>query len=161
GGGGAERHAQGRGGRGEAVSHPDVLIVGGGVIGLTTAYYLAGEGVRVRVVERGEVGREASWAGAGIVQPGGPERASSGFERVRAHSSRLYPQLSRELRELTGLDNGYLVCGGVEVPDPDEPHTLPTEEWHSEGTGYSHVGRGELESLWPGLHPALTAGVHL
>jgi hypothetical protein len=54
--------------------HPDVLIIGGGVIGLTVAYYLAREGVAVTVADKGEMGQEASWAGAGIIPPGNPER---------------------------------------------------------------------------------------
>src|SRR5262249_12654658 len=58
-------------------THPDVLIVGGGVIGLTTAYYLAREGVSVRLLDRSAPGTEASWAGAGIVPPGNPQRAVS------------------------------------------------------------------------------------
>ena len=40
---------------------PDVLIIGGGVIGLTTAYFLAREGARVEIVDKGDFGAEASW----------------------------------------------------------------------------------------------------
>src|SRR5262249_59632935 len=97
-------------------SHPDVLVLGGGVIGLTTAYFLAREGVAVAVVDKGDFGQEASWAGAGIVPPGDPAHARTPFDRLRAHSVALYPTLSAELRERTGLDNGYLRCGGLEFP---------------------------------------------
>ena len=47
----------------------DVLIVGGGVIGLSLAYELAGHGAAVRVIDAGQPAREASWAGAGILPP--------------------------------------------------------------------------------------------
>ena len=43
----------------------DVIIVGGGVIGLSIAYVLAREGVQATLLDRRELGREASWAGAG------------------------------------------------------------------------------------------------
>ena len=33
----------------------------------------------------------------------------------------MYPALSATLREQTGIDNGYVVCGGMELPDPEEP----------------------------------------
>ena len=63
----------------------DVLIVGGGVIGLSTAYYLATRaGLKVAIHDRGELGQEASWAGAGIIPPGRPETAvcrSAGSKR--------------------------------------------------------------------------------
>ncbi|MFQ5734837.1 MAG: FAD-dependent oxidoreductase, partial [Planctomycetaceae bacterium] len=48
----------------------DVIIVGGGVIGLSTAYELAGRQRSVCLLEQGPMGREASWAGAGILPPG-------------------------------------------------------------------------------------------
>src|SRR5438105_3652958 len=96
-------------------AHPDVLILGGGVIGLTTAYFLASEGVSVSVVDRGEFGHEASWAGAGIIPPGNVVRAHTPVDRLRAVSSTRFPELSRSLRDETGIDNGYLVCGGIEM----------------------------------------------
>ena len=46
---------------------PAVVIVGGGVIGCAIAYYLAQAGVRVTILERGEVGGEASGASAGLL----------------------------------------------------------------------------------------------
>ncbi|MDP1679330.1 MAG: FAD-dependent oxidoreductase, partial [Candidatus Nitrotoga sp.] len=47
----------------------DFLIIGGGVAGLSTAQRLLQQGALVTVLERGEVGREASWAGGGILSP--------------------------------------------------------------------------------------------
>src|SRR5436190_20334328 len=85
--------------------HADTLIIGGGVIGLTTAYFLAGEGVRVTLVDQGDFGQQASWAGAGIIPPGNPGRARTPFDLLRARSSCMYPDLSRALREATGIDN--------------------------------------------------------
>jgi glycine oxidase len=142
--------------------HADVLIIGGGVIGLTTAWFLSREGASVVVVEQGEVGRQASWAGAGIIPPGDPARAHSPIDVLRAHSSTLYPWLSEQLREQTGMDNGYLVCGGIELPDPDEPgRELPTEEWHSEGIRFEVLDRASLHRLQGDLAPELDRGAFL
>lgn len=46
-----------------------VIVVGGGVIGLMTARELVEAGAQVTLIERGETGRESSWAGGGIVSP--------------------------------------------------------------------------------------------
>jgi glycine oxidase len=110
-------------------------------------------------MDRGDLGRAASWAGAGILPPADPERAHSPFERLRAHSIRLYPGLSHELRERTGLDNGYRVCGGIEVPDPDEP--VPSHEWHGEGVTVREVSGAELRAIEPGLAPEFVRGLHI
>src|SRR5262245_2219093 len=97
--------------------HPDVLVLGGGVIGLSTAYFLAGRGASVAVLDQGEHGRQASWAGAGIIPPGDPASARTAYDLLRAHSAALYPTLAAELRNATALDTGYTVCGGIELPD--------------------------------------------
>src|SRR5689334_17483138 len=107
--------------------HPDVLILGGGVIGLSTAWFLAEAGASVAVVDKGDFGREASWAGAGILSPAKLELAQTALDRLRAHSWNLFPSLSQRLREETGIDNGFLVCGGLELfLDADEESS---DEW--------------------------------
>ena len=65
-------------------SSADIVVVGGGVIGLTTAYELARAGQRVAVLDRREFGQEASWAGAGIIPPGNLDQARSPFDRLRS-----------------------------------------------------------------------------
>src|SRR4051812_10508092 len=93
----------------------DVVIVGGGVIGLSAAYALAREGVRATGLDRGALGRAASWAGAGIISPGWGRPSGHPVAALRPRSARLYPEWPEALREATGLDNGYRPCGGVDV----------------------------------------------
>lgn len=47
----------------------DVIIVGGGVIGMLTARFLHNAGLEVMLVDQGELGRESTWAGGGILSP--------------------------------------------------------------------------------------------
>jgi D-amino-acid dehydrogenase len=49
--------------------HSDILIVGGGIIGTACAYYLAGEGLSVTLIERGEIGYGCSYGNAGWIVP--------------------------------------------------------------------------------------------
>jgi glycine oxidase len=111
--------------------HPDVAIVGGGIIGLTCAYFLAKAGLSVEVFDRGDMGKEASWAGAGIIPPGNPAKAATPIDKLRAIGSVRFPEFSAELRELTGLDNGYLKCGGIEFIEEDPTEIL--DLWRNEG----------------------------
>lgn len=94
---------------------PDCLIVGGGVIGLSLAYELAGRGAHVEVIERGAFGREASWAGAGILPPANRATAIHPFDQLRALSHELHPAWAEKLYEETGIDTGYRECGGLYV----------------------------------------------
>lgn len=139
-------------------THPDVLIIGGGVIGLTTAYFLARSGVRVEVVDQGDLGREASWAGAGILPPGGGA-VHTPYDRLRSRSVAMFPGLSDDLREQTGIDNGYLRCGGLEFPGEDE--AAAAEEWRGEGISFTVLDGPALQLLEPALAPGLGPAFHI
>jgi glycine oxidase len=126
----------------------DVFIIGGGVIGLTTAYYLTTRyGARVSVFDRGGLGKEASWAGAGIIPPGNPHKAESEHDWLRAAGSELIAELSDELRGGTGIDNGYRVSGGVEFPETP----FDTAAWTREGTEWLEVSGKHLRTIEPAL----------
>ncbi|MBA4186431.1 MAG: glycine oxidase ThiO [Planctomycetaceae bacterium] len=129
--------------------HPDVAIIGGGIIGLTCAYFLAKAGLAVEVFDRGDMGKEASWAGAGIIPPGNPVAAATPIDRLRAIGSMRYPGFSAELRELTGLDNGYLRCGAIEFLEDDPTEIL--DVWRAEGIVYDRLHRQVREVIAPGL----------
>jgi glycine oxidase len=137
----------------------DILIIGGGVIGLTTAYFLAREGMRVEVVDRGGLGTEASWAGAGILPPGNPKFARTPFDQLRAHSAALFPQLSAELRERTGIDNGYLRSGGLELVGAGDHASA--QEWQGDGILAEEVDEAGARKLEPALAAGLGGAVFL
>src|SRR5262245_8392874 len=115
----------------------DFCILGGGVIGLTTAYFLAKGGGRVIVLDKGECGQEASWAGAGILPPSKLGQAQTPFERLRALSAALFPELSQQLLERTGVDNGFRVCGGLEFKSVHQ--AADHEEWHGPGARVEEI----------------------
>ncbi len=139
--------------------HPDVLILGGGVIGLTTAWLLAEAGARVEIVDKGDFGREASWAGAGILVPAYLEHTPTAYDQLRAHSWALFPSLSQRLRDQTGIDNGYLVCGGLEVFTAADEES--SDEWHGEGITFEELNGEELQRRFPDLSPAVARAYYL
>lgn len=85
----------------------DVLIIGGGVIGMMTAWQLAEAGCSVTLVERRRCGEEASWAGGGIVSPLYPWRYSEPVSSLSRYAEHEYPQLAARLFEETGIDPEY------------------------------------------------------
>lgn len=138
-------------------SIPDVLIIGGGVIGLTTAYTLTRQGASVAVLDRGALGQEASWAGAGIIPPGNPDSHLLPYELLRAVSSARFPSLSAELLEATGIDNGFRICGGIEWFDED--YSELAKAWTAEGIPYEFVPSDGFELLEPALASSLAPAI--
>src|SRR5262245_28996108 len=83
---------------------PDVVILGGGIAGMTTAYYLANAGVKSVVVERDAIGSHASGFAYGGLSP------LSGFgipgpqAEIAQDGMRLHRELAKSLLEETGID---------------------------------------------------------
>lgn len=84
-----------------------VHIIGAGVIGLSVARECLAAGQAVVIWERGEPGREASWAGGGILSPLYPWRYPAAIDALAAVSQGVYPQLCDALRAATGIDPEY------------------------------------------------------
>jgi glycine oxidase len=83
----------------------DVVIVGGGVIGLTIARALRQRGVRdVVLIERGQLGAEASWAAGGILGPQIESDRADDFFQLACASRDLYPAFANALNEESGTD---------------------------------------------------------
>jgi glycine oxidase len=97
----------------------DVVVVGAGMIGATTAWFLRREGLRVALLDRGPAGREASWASAGMIQPYGPKDDASWSARAVRLSRELYEDLEPRLFEETGRRIGYGGEGGLVIAFED------------------------------------------
>ena len=86
-------------------SNPDVVIVGGGVIGLTIARALALRGVKnVIVIERAMLGKEATTAAAGILAPQAEADGPDDFFSLACRSRDMYPDFANNLHEETEID---------------------------------------------------------
>lgn len=120
---------------------PDVVVVGGGVLGLTIARHLRADGHSVCLLERHQCGREASWAGAGILAPCNPQRSDPLFH-FQERSLELFPHLCAELQQETGIDVEYERCGELELV------------FHKQAMGISRADeRGATGKLFVGDHP--------
>jgi glycine oxidase len=80
----------------------DAIIVGAGIIGLTLAIELNKQGLRVLVVEKGEPGREASWAAGGMLVDS-PGETRPELRELATASARMYPEFVHELQDESGL----------------------------------------------------------
>lgn len=90
-----------------------MVVVGAGIIGLTTALELARVGHKVCVLERGHAGREASWAAGGILSPLPPDDPVPEFRDLLDQSLALFPAYCADLLEQTGIDPEFWRCGAT------------------------------------------------
>ncbi len=90
----------------------DVVVVGGGIIGLATAWELKRRGATVTVVERDGLGRGASWSGGGLLSPLPPGICPDSLRPLLDDSLKRYPGWCTELAERSGIDPEYWQCGG-------------------------------------------------
>jgi len=92
-----------------------MIVAGAGIIGLSCAWRLARCKIPVTVFDAGEAGGEASWAGAGMLAPGGEMDEASPLTEMALGSLALYPDFVEALREASGVAIDYQRCGALEL----------------------------------------------
>lgn len=102
---------------------PDVIVVGGGLMGCSVAYRLAKDGIRALVLERSIPGAEASSAAAGILSPSIESHGNALALQLGRRSRELHAALAEELDELHGVDVGFRRCGVVKLAFAEEEVT--------------------------------------
>jgi glycine oxidase len=95
----------------------DVIIVGGGIIGLSLSIELRKQGASVLVVERGEPGREASHAAGGMLANCGNETPAL-LQALANASANMYPEFVHELQDESGVDVDLRANGTLLFPAP-------------------------------------------
>lgn len=127
----------------------DCIIIGGGVIGMLSARALMQRGVKVTIVERGPFGREASWAGGGILSPLYPWRYGDAVNQLARKSQQQYPALSDELLRISGIDPEFRKCGLL-VLDIDSVEKA--EQWvQNYNIDLQWFGADQAQALEPSL----------
>ena len=93
----------------------DAVVAGGGLVGASIALELARAGLRVGLFDRGEMGREASWAGAGILSPAPESAAMIPLVELGKASMALYPEFVETVEEISGHSAGYRPKGTLQA----------------------------------------------
>ena len=126
--------------------HFDVVVVGAGIAGTTSAYYLAKRGVRVCVLEKGEVAGEQSSRNWGFVRQQGRDPAEI---PLMIESNRIWQGLERELNaDIEWIQGGNLITFGT------EKEQAGWERWVETARGFGLesrvLNRAEIDELVPG-----------
>ncbi|MGW1133695.1 glycine oxidase ThiO [Streptomyces griseoluteus] len=141
---------------------PDVLVIGGGIIGLVTAWRAAGRGLTAAVVDPAPGGGAARVAAGMLAAVTELHHGEEGLLALSLTSARRYPQFAAELAETTGRDLGYRRSGTLAVAfDSDDRAQL--REVHELqlrcGLDSRWLSGRECRRLEPMLAPGVRGGL--
>lgn len=137
----------------------DCLIIGGGAIGMLTALELHKNGLKVKLLDRGATGQEASWAGGGILSPLYPWRYDAAVTKLAHWSQTHFPDFLHQLAQDTGIDPEYSRNGFLVLSHEEEPQA---SQWAAQyGYRLETVEPQQVAELEPCFNPAsLEAGLY-
>jgi sarcosine dehydrogenase len=122
-----------------------IIIVGGGIVGCSTAYHLAHLGLEVCLIESGKLTSGSTWHAAGLV---GQLRTNANITQLLGYSVDLYNRLEKE----TGLSTGWKMNGGLRLACNKERWQevlRQTTTAHSFGLQMELLTPKEAQDLWP------------
>jgi sarcosine dehydrogenase len=127
-------------------SHVQIVVIGGGIIGCSTAYHLSRDhGAEVMLLEQGHLTSGSTWHAAGLV---GQLRSSASITQVLRYSVDLYKRLAQE----TGLETGWKMSGCLRLATNEDRWTeyrrLATTAG-SFGMEMALLSPSEVKSMWP------------
>lgn len=136
-----------------------MAVIGGGVIGLAVAWRAAQRGLRVVLLERGELGRGTSHLAAGMIAPISEARTTElPLLELSLRSAGAYPAFVEELTDACGRNPGYLSCGTIAIArDEDEAEALERELEIRRRLGLevSRLRASQARALEPALAPTV------
>lgn len=136
----------------------DVVIVGGGLHGCSTALHLARRGVKAMVIEKDHVGRHASGVNAG-----GVRRLGRDFAEVPLSAASI--ELWHGIEDLVDDDCGFHATGQVKVAETEDELAVQTDRVRQlREMGYEHetvVDRETLLELLPAVAPHCIGGLYV
>ncbi|MFI8853927.1 glycine oxidase ThiO [Streptomyces sp. 891-h] len=143
---------------------PDVLVLGGGLIGLVTAWRAAGRGLKVTVVDPGPGGGAAQVAAGMLAAVTELHYGEETLLRLNLASAARYPDFVAELEDATGLETGHRACGTLAVAlDADDRAHLRELHALQQRCGLESqwlTGR-ECRRLEPMLAPSVRGGARV
>jgi glycine oxidase len=138
---------------------PDVIVIGGGVMGLAAARELRGRGHSVSILERATPGRAASWASAGIIGATTRDENDPGYN-LRRLSRELWPGFAAQLEAESGLDPEYRENGCLYLAT-DESERLWLQRVAARDSAAEFLDERTLHDAEPAIGPRVSGALRV
>ncbi len=131
-----------------------IIIVGGGIIGLSIAEHCLRRGLQPVLLDKGPFAKEASWAGAGYLDLRDASRLGGDFLVLSRFSYDLFPEWTERLKKESGIDPEFHLCGSLGlIFNPEEEALIRQIE--------SQTAPNGLKSEWLSAAEARRKETHL
>jgi len=150
----------------DSAGSPDLLVVGGGAIGLSIAWRARARGMQVTVLERGRTGEGTSRVAAGMLAPVAEAEFGDAGRRLLElglRSAEMWPRFAQELEQASGADVGFQRTGTLLLArDEDEARELERQIAFRDSLGLAtkRLRASEARALEPALAPTLRLALH-
>ncbi len=142
----------------------DVLVIGGGLVGCSIAYECAKRGLSVVVAERGETGRAASWAAAGILTPIHLADYPPALVDLCAAAQASYEAWTAEVRAESGIDPEFRRDGmlAIATDEAEEAELAKLHAWKLDhGQPFEALDAKGAARVEPLVNPAVRRALFL
>jgi len=145
------------------MSEDQLTVVGGGLVGAAIAYGAARRGVRVRILDQGDVAFRASRGNFGLVWLSSKGGGMPRYARWTRDAVRLWPELHQELLDLTDVDSGLQQTGGFWLGFSEQElqkraNLLAKIDREVGDIPFQMMEPSELKQYLPGIGPAVVGG---
>ncbi|MGP7819182.1 NAD(P)/FAD-dependent oxidoreductase [Niallia sp. 01092] len=133
-----------------------IIVVGGGILGASTAYELAKNGADVTIIDREDAGR-ATAAAAGIICPWISQRRNKRWYLLASEGAKYYPRLIEDLAEYGEFSTGYAKVGALSLHSDHHKleamldRTIKRKETAPEIGDVNILSPNEVQNLFPPL----------
>ncbi len=141
----------------------DAIVIGGGLVGSAIAYGLVRAGLKVAMLDEGDIAFRASRGNFGLVWVQSKGDGAPHYQRWTRRSADERPALAGELRDTAGIDVAhqrpgglYLCLGEAEFDERYERMERMRRQLGDLGFDYRMLDHHEVADLLPGIGPAVT-----
>jgi|TARA_B110000263_G_scaffold250080_1_gene270345 glycine oxidase len=137
----------------------DLAIIGGGIVGASSAYYASLKKLKVALIEKDSVGSHASGFAYGGITPHIGLSSESPYDKISKYSYKLHKNLSNNLPKESGIDYGYKVYPNIELSINKNQNNKLKEIYENNKTIYKWYDKDDLNTLEPRLSENVLSGL--